>query len=336
MRRALRRGLPLFLLLLTLLTVSCRRPKGVNAPADVLAVVATTSSDADEIAMREADEDPRTGDVYTSTELTLTEQLGSFRAESGGHARLLLEERDSRVVRTEVLEATAGSVQRLRLTFLELSVVRKTNATPVKGKPLPQLQKPYVIDIGAQPIAVTDDAGRPLPEAERAAVLREVTIGYKPRVLREPSAPDAPGPAAAPGPAPDSRMHTVRVGDPMPWLQGQLERRFSYDTSESHTEATVPKAELKEIREIDGRPVAVAAIWVQIVTTGTDERRIGTEVRGEALVRAEDGEILAMVLQGPTQVHMNLELDDGDVVTADAQGKVRAQIQRTWLERGPQ
>jgi hypothetical protein len=281
------------LLLLALLALSCRRPQGVNAPVDVLALVVSTSSDDAEIALREPDEEPRVGDVRTDTELTFAEQLGTFTAESGHQAKLLMEERDSRVVRTEVLEVAGGGVVRWRITFEELDVVRKANATPTKGKLMPQLRKPYVIDAGAQPIAVTDDQGRPLPEAERAAVLREVTIGYKLRQLREPGAV-----AAGPAQEPAAPVHRARPGDPMPWLAAHLERRFSYDTSESHTEAKVLQADLKEIRDVDGEPHAVATIWIQLLTTGTDERRIGTEVRGEALVRAKDGEVVALMVKG--------------------------------------
>ena len=94
------------------------------------------------------------------------------------------------------------------------------------------------------------------------------------------------------------------------------------------------QADLIEVREVDGKPCALLAVWIQVVTTGTDERRIGTEVRGQALVRAEDGEILALAFKGSTQVHLNLEIEGDKPVTVDAMGKLRAQTQRTWEKRG--
>jgi hypothetical protein len=217
---------------------------------------------------------------------------------------------------------------RWRLTFLEFDKAMTVNRNAITNKPEPRIGKAYVIDVEQKPATVTDDQGRPVPEVEREAVLREVTIVTKPRPRR------SRGPAAPSAEPAERSEHHVRVGDPMPWLQARLERVYSHDTIDSHTEAKVLQADLAEIREVEGKLCAVVQIWIQMVTTGADDKRIAMEMRGQALVRAEDGALLATVLKGPTQVHMIIMRNTGETVTVDAVGKIRLQTMRQWERRG--
>ena len=301
--------------------------QAINAPASVADIVVSSPSVQTEITVAEEDTSPRVGDTYVTVDRIDTEQVGVYRRGERS-TQLSLVGSDRVTYRSEVLEVRAGGTTRWRLTFSEIAKRTTMGTMVLPGKPTPRLGVTYVIDISRKPTTVTDDLGQPVSAAEREAVLREVTI------VKKPPRPHAPAGAAAPSAPPEPVLHTTRVGESMPWFQDRLERDYTHTKETSRTDGRVLEAILTEIRGVEGKPCAVVQVWIQAASKGPDDRRVEMELRGQALVRAEDGALLATAVKGQTKLHATVEGPKGEAVIVDAVGKIRVQSLRRWERRG--
>lgn len=306
---------------------ACVGESTINAPTNVADIVISSPSAQTEITVAEEDTIPRVGDTYVTVDRIDTEQVGVYRRGERS-TQLSLVGSDRVTYRSEVLEVRSGGTTRWRMTFSEITKRTTLGTSVLPGEPTPRLGVTYVIDISHRPTTVTDDLGQPVSAAEREAVLREVTI------VKKPPRPRAPAGAGAPAGPPEPVLHTARIGESMPWFQDRLERDYTHSKETSRTDGRALEAILTEIRGVEGKPCAVVQVWIQAESQGPNDRRVEMELRGQALVRAEDGALLATAMKGQTKLHATVEGPKGEAVIVDALGKIRMQSLRRWERRG--
>lgn len=318
----------LVLLLALLLGAGCGRRAGAPdsaLPSSVARIVVWTASSQDEAEIREPSEGAVAGDVFVEAGQGESETHLTVSGARAGAPILISRRRITR--RTEILAVQGTKVVRWKLTFLEYARLSTFDGREFEH-PLPTTGKTYVIDVTRGTPSITDDSGRQIAGKEREAVLAIAVTNPRGRRSENPRPRDAaPGRRELP-------VHRARLGDDVSWYSEYIENQIALQSLSTEVEAEVTGATLESIGEVDGDVCAIVRFEMRLHVTEADGNYEDTLGTGETLVRASDGETLAMTFRGRTTSQGRSTLKGGGEVTFRGAGTRSWILRRKWEKRG--